>query len=98
MQAAVGDRIIVRSRHVGMAERRGEIVAVRGDGGAPPWVVRWTGDDHEALIYPGADATIEHRSTTSGADRAQTGSAGGGAKPCRMVFSVTTRDSTNCNR
>ena len=61
MQAAVGDWIIVRSRHVGAAERRGEIVAVRGDGGAPPWVVRWTVDGHEALVYPGSDATIEHK-------------------------------------
>ena len=62
VQAAVGDWIVVRSRHVGTAEKRGEIVAVRGDGGAPPWVVRWTGEDHEALFAPGADATIEHRS------------------------------------
>ena len=62
MQAAVGDWIVVRSRHVGIAEKRGEIVAVRGDGGAPPWVVRWSGEDHEALIYPGVDATIEHQS------------------------------------
>jgi hypothetical protein len=61
VQAAVGDWIIVRSRHVGTAERRGEIVATRGDGGAPPWLVRWSVDGHEALIYPGSDATIEHR-------------------------------------
>ena len=65
VQAAVGDWIIVRSRHVGVAERRGEIVDVRGDGGAPPWLVRWSGEDHEALIYPGPDATIEHRSRPS---------------------------------
>jgi hypothetical protein len=61
VQAAVGDWIIVRGRHVGTAERRGEIVATRGDGGAPPWLVRWSVDGHEALIYPGSDATIEHR-------------------------------------
>lgn len=61
MQAAVGDWVIVRSRHVGEAERRGEIVDVRGDGGTPPWLVRWSVDGHEALLFPGPDATIEHR-------------------------------------
>jgi hypothetical protein len=60
VQAAVGDWIIVRSRNVGQADRRGEIIAVRGEDGAPPWVVRWSADGHEALMYPGADATIEH--------------------------------------
>ena len=63
VQAAVGDWIIVRSRHVDGAERRGEIVGVRGDGGAPPWDVRWTGEEHEALFFPGTDASIEPRPT-----------------------------------
>jgi len=60
VQAAVGDWIIVRSHHVGTAERRGEIVDVRGENGAPPFLVRWTADGHEALLFPGPDATIEH--------------------------------------
>jgi hypothetical protein len=61
VQAAVGDWIIGRSRHVGTAERRGEIVAVHGEDGTPPWLVRWSVDGHEALLCPGPDATIEHR-------------------------------------
>jgi len=63
VQAAVGDWIVVPSRHVGGAERRGEIVGVRGDDGAPPWDVRWAGEEHEALFFPGTDATIDHRPT-----------------------------------
>jgi len=59
MQAAVGDWIVVGSRHVGAGERRGEIVEVRGEGGAPPWMVRWSNEDREALYFPGSDATIE---------------------------------------
>jgi hypothetical protein len=60
VQAAVGDWIIVRSHHVGAADRRGEIVDVRGENGAPPFLVRWSVDGHEALLFPGPDATIEH--------------------------------------
>jgi len=61
MQATVGDWIVVGSRHVGIAERRGEIVEVRGEAGAPPWLVRWSAEGREALYFPGPDATIEHR-------------------------------------
>ncbi|MFY9712108.1 MAG: DUF1918 domain-containing protein [Microbacterium sp.] len=30
---------------------------VRGEDGAPPYLVRWT-DGHEALVYPGTDARV----------------------------------------
>ena len=61
MQAPVGDWVVVGSRHVGIGERRGEIVEVRGEAGAPPWLVRWSAEGREALYFPGPDATIEHR-------------------------------------
>ncbi|WP_246115637.1 DUF1918 domain-containing protein [Trebonia kvetii] len=40
----------------------GTIVAVCGDDGAPPYLVRWTAGDYESLVFPGAGARIEkHR-------------------------------------
>ena len=60
MQASVGDRIIVRATHVGGPNRDGEIIEVRGSGGGPPYVVRWSDDGHEGLYFPGTDAVIHH--------------------------------------
>lgn len=57
MHAKVGDWLVVKSRATGRPARRGEIVAV-GALGAPPFRVRWTEDDHEALVFPGPDAEV----------------------------------------
>ncbi|HWM75380.1 MAG TPA: DUF1918 domain-containing protein [Nocardioides sp.] len=57
MQAQVGDRIVVEGRSVGNARRDGEVIEVRGDDGAPPYVVRWS-DGHEGLTFPGPDAHV----------------------------------------
>ncbi len=62
MQAAVGDRLHVHGNTVGQPDRAGEIVEVRGQQGAPPYVVRFD-DGHTGLIYPGPDAVIEPRAT-----------------------------------
>jgi uncharacterized protein DUF1918 len=59
MQATVGDRIHVHSNAVGAKDRIGEILEVRGAGGAPPYRVRYP-DGHESLVYPGPDCVIEH--------------------------------------
>jgi hypothetical protein len=58
MQAAVGDRLLVRGGTVGQADRAGEIIEVRGVSGSPPYVVRFD-DGHTRLIFPGPDAVIE---------------------------------------
>lgn len=58
MQAHVADHLTVPGRHVGEAERRGEILAVRGADGSPPYLVRWE-NGHEALVYPPPEAKIE---------------------------------------
>ena len=63
MQATVGDQIVIRSQHVDEQVRSGEIIDVRGPDGSPPFVVRW-GDGHEALIYPGPDAEVQHPRAT----------------------------------
>jgi hypothetical protein len=59
MQASVGDRLHVHSRTVGVPDETSEIIEVRGPAGEPPYLVRHP-DGREGLVYPGADATIEH--------------------------------------
>jgi hypothetical protein len=60
MRAKKGDRLLIKSHRVGEAERDAEILAVQGDHGEPPYVVRWSEDGHEGLVFPGSDAEIQH--------------------------------------
>ncbi|MEU4802026.1 DUF1918 domain-containing protein [Actinosynnema sp. NPDC023587] len=60
MHAIVGDRLHVHSRAVGLDERVGEILEVRGTEGAPPYLVRFP-DGYEGLVYPGPDSLVEPR-------------------------------------
>jgi hypothetical protein len=60
MQATIGDQIVIRSTHVDDPVRDGEILEVRGEGGEPPFLVRWSDTGHEALVFPGPDAQIRH--------------------------------------
>mgnify|MGYP002735229929 CR=1 FL=1 len=60
MRAAVGDRIVIKSHHVGEPERDGEVLEVRGAEGQPPYLIRWSDDGHTALVFPGPDAVIQH--------------------------------------
>ncbi|MGO9341606.1 MAG: DUF1918 domain-containing protein [Acidimicrobiales bacterium] len=64
MRAAIGDRIVVRGHKVGEHERDGEILAVEGEDGAPPYKVRWDDTGQEGLFFPGPDATVEHYPAT----------------------------------
>jgi len=59
MRAMVGDRLHVRGHKVGQKDHTAEIIEVRGQDGAPPYVVRFP-DGHEALVFPGPDASVEH--------------------------------------
>ena len=59
MQAKVGERLILKSHHVGEPERIGEILEVRGEKGGPPFLVRFE-DGHEGLVFPGPDAVVHH--------------------------------------
>lgn len=59
MQAQSGERILIRGKTVGSADRHGEILEVRGESGQPPYFVRFD-DGHEALVFPGPDCVIEH--------------------------------------
>jgi len=60
MHAIVGDRLHVHSRVTGASNHKLEIVEIRGPGGAPPYLVR-RDNGHEALVFPGADTSVEHR-------------------------------------
>ena len=59
MQAQVGDRLHVHGRVVGTPDQTSEIIEIRGRDGGPPYLVRHE-DGHEALVFPGSDALIEH--------------------------------------
>jgi hypothetical protein len=65
MKAHVGDQLVVRGTHLGEAARDGEILDVRGPDGAPPYVVRWSDNDHEALVFPGPDAVVREITSRS---------------------------------
>lgn len=58
LHAAVGDRLVVRRLHGPV--RDAEIIEVRHADGTPPYVVRWSDTGHEALVYPGSDAHVQH--------------------------------------
>jgi Domain of unknown function (DUF1918) len=60
MQGSIGDHIVVRGHRTGEHDRHGEILGIRGEGGAPPYLVRWDDSDHEVLFFPGPDVVIEH--------------------------------------
>ncbi len=59
MHAVAGDQLVVRSHHVGEPERVAEILEAHGENGTPPFLVRWSDSDQEALVFPGPDATVE---------------------------------------
>jgi hypothetical protein len=60
MYAHVGDRLVVKSQHVDGPDRDGEVLEVQHPDGSPPYLVRWSDNGHEALIFPGPDAFVEH--------------------------------------
>jgi hypothetical protein len=63
MQATAGDTLVMHANHTGEADRSAEILEVRGKDGAPPFLVRYE-DGHQALVFPGPDATVHHRATS----------------------------------
>jgi hypothetical protein len=60
MHARAGERLVVHSNREGAPDRDAEILEARGDDGAPPYLVRWSDDGHESLVFPGPDATVVH--------------------------------------
>ena len=60
MRAKVGEMLVLKANHVGAADRAGEIVEVRGQDGAPPFLVKFD-DGHEGLVFPGPDAVVQQQ-------------------------------------
>ncbi len=60
MHASVGDRIIIKGHRISEPDRDCEVLEVRGAEGEPPYLVRWADDGHEALFFPGSDASVQH--------------------------------------
>lgn len=58
LHAQVGDRLVVQSLRGPV--RDAEILEVRHPDGTPPYTVRWSDTGHEALVFPGADAFVQH--------------------------------------
>lgn len=63
MYAAVGDRLVIRSQHLGEPVRDGEILEVQHEDGRPPYRVLWADTGRESLVYPGPDAAVQHFSS-----------------------------------
>jgi hypothetical protein len=60
MIANVGDRIVIEATPLNETRRVGVITAVGHADGAPPYHVRWLESGQTTLIFPGAEARIEH--------------------------------------
>uniref|UniRef100_UPI002F90F939 DUF1918 domain-containing protein n=1 Tax=Kitasatospora indigofera TaxID=67307 RepID=UPI002F90F939 len=62
VRVSVGDRLRFPGRRVGMADRLGRVVEVRGADGAPPYLVEFE-DGHRSEVFPGPDCHLEPRNT-----------------------------------
>ncbi len=60
MRAKPGDHLVIQGHHVGDSDKEGEILEARGEGGEPPFLVRWAEDERETLVFPGSDALVQH--------------------------------------
>ena len=67
MRAAAGDTLHFQGKIVGMHEHAALILETRGADGAPPYLVRHQ-DGHETIVFPGADAWVEHTNAPDAAD------------------------------
>jgi hypothetical protein len=65
MRASVGDHIVIGGHRVGEPARTCVVLEVRGTDGGPPYLVRWGDTEHEALFFPGADATVKRHANAS---------------------------------
>jgi len=70
MRALVGERLLFHGKKVGSADHTGAVIEVRGEDGAPPYLVRYD-DGHEGLVFPGTDCQVIH-GTDPGADAEKT--------------------------
>lgn len=60
MQAAIGDRIVIKGHRIGEPDRDCEVLEARGTDGSAPFRVRWGDTGRESLFFPGPDAFVHH--------------------------------------
>jgi Domain of unknown function (DUF1918) len=65
VHAQPGDTLVIDSASTAGLPRVGIIIAVIGQDGSPPFLVRWITGDYESRIIPGPGARIEVRSMTA---------------------------------
>jgi Domain of unknown function (DUF1918) len=70
LHAQVGDALVIDDGGMAGLPRTGTIIAVTGQDGAPPYLVRWLAGEYESRIVPGAGAHIEKRQRRSAAEGA----------------------------
>lgn len=68
--AEAGDWLLINSHSEGRPTRRALILSARADG-SPPYTVRWTDTDREAMVFPGPDAEVVSAARLAEMDRAQ---------------------------
>ncbi|MFZ9629580.1 MAG: DUF1918 domain-containing protein [Ilumatobacteraceae bacterium] len=74
IHARVGDGIQVDSMELGHPPRKGEVIAVMGDGDIQHYLVRWD-DGRESYFYPGTTSHVvhtAHRDGTTAVEHAHT--------------------------
>lgn len=59
LRAEPGDVLSIDGTGMSGLPRTGTIIAVAGQDGTPPYLVRWTAGDYESRISPGPGARIE---------------------------------------
>jgi hypothetical protein len=60
MEAKVGDELLIEGHRVGEPTRTGEIIEIRGEHGAPPYLVKWDDSGRSTLLFPGTDCIVKH--------------------------------------
>jgi len=60
LNARPGDRLVIHPHRLGEHERDAEILEALGPDDTPPFRVRWSDSGEETLLFPGADASVEH--------------------------------------
>lgn len=60
----VGDRLVLPARTVGGAPRTAIVVDVLGEGGLPPFLLRWE-DGSETVVYPSSAAYVKRPGSDS---------------------------------
>ena len=66
VHAEKGDNLVVESPSVDRPKRDGEIVGLHHADGTPPYDVRWSGEQHSTLVFPGPDAHVRHPGPEAG--------------------------------